>query len=87
MATIIEYFEVLDDDGYNRDGPSSSARFLSLIAAEKYAALNRNRYVNKTKKKIIIYDSAEEVDLHKREDLKQSAISKLTTDERVALGV
>lgn len=87
MATIIEYYEVSYDDGFSRSGSHVCARFLTLSAAEEYAKLDRFRYVNKMRRKIMVFDTVEEVEIQKRDDIRQSALNKLTIEERLALGV
>lgn len=89
MATIVEYYEVFADAGWNRLGENNpvAARFLSLNAAEEYAKLDHYRYVSKTKRKLIVFDTVKEVELQHRENLRQSALKKLTDEERLILGV
>ena len=87
MASIIEYYEVSYDDGFSLSGPAVCARFLTLSAAEEYANLAGCRYVNKTKRKITVFDTVEEAEIQKREDIRKSALNKLTSEERLALGV
>lgn len=87
MATIVEYYEVMYDDGFALGGAYTCARFLTLSAAEEYAKLCRGRYVSKLKKKLIVYDTVKELELQKREDLREAALKKLTAEERLILGV
>lgn len=87
MATIVEYFEVYEKNGFGYDD-NIVARFLSSIAAEGLVKTKPGTYyVLKTTKKIVVFDSAEEyLDRH-NEDVKQKALAKLTSAERLALGV
>lgn len=87
MATIVEYYEVRYDSGFELGGAYTCARFLSLSAAEEYAKLDRFRYLNKTKQRLVVFDTVKELELQKREDLRESALKKLTTEERLILGV
>jgi len=88
MATIVEYYEVMYDSGFEISGANYvCAKFLSLSAAEEYAKLEKFRYVCKTKKRIVVYDTVKDLELHKRQDLKETALKKLTPEERLILGV
>lgn len=87
MATIIEYYEVKYDSGFEINGAYTCANFLSLSAAEEYAKMDRFRYVNKTKKRMVVYDTVKELELQRREDLRENALKKLTDEERLILGV
>ena len=87
MATIVEYYEVNYDDGFALGGAYVCARFLTLSAAEEYAKLDRFRFVAKTKRKIVVYDNVKERELQQRIDIRESALKKLTAEERLALGV
>lgn len=89
MATIVEYYEVIQDSGgFDIDfRPYPCARFLTLSAAEEYAKLDKYRRVNKTKSKLVVYDTVQEIEDQKREDLREAALKKLTPQERLILGV
>jgi len=87
MATIVEYYEVHYDSGFELDGSYTCARFLSLSAAEEYAKQDRFRFVSKNKQRLVVYDNVKELELQKREDLREEALKKLTPEERLILGV
>ena len=89
MATIVEYYEVIQDSsGFDIDfRPYPCARFLSLSAAEEYAKLDKYRRVNNTRCKMVVYDTVKELELQKRTDLREAALKKLTPQERLILGV
>lgn len=89
MATIIEYYEVFANVGWEGPGERNpvAARFLTLSAAEEFAKLDRYRYVSKTKQKLVVYDNVKELELQKRADLRENALKKLTAEERLILGV
>lgn len=87
MATIVEYYEVMYDSGFEIGGAYTAARFLSLSAAEEYAKLDRFRFVNKTKRKIVVYDNVKELELQQRIDIREAALKKLTAEERLVLGI
>lgn len=87
MATIVEYYEVRYDSGFELGGAYTCARFLSLSAAEEYVKLDRFRYLNKTKQRLVVYDNVKELELQKRVDLREAALKKLTDEERLILGV
>lgn len=89
MATIIEYYEVMQDSsGFDFDSrPYVCARFLSLSAAQEYAKTGKYRRVNNTRCKMVVYDTVKELELQKRTDLREAALKKLTAEERLILGV
>lgn len=87
MATIVEYYEVMYDDGFTLGGAYVCARFLSLSAAEEYAKLDRFRYINKTKQRLVVYDTVKELELQQRIDIREAALKKLTAEERLVLGI
>lgn len=87
MSTIIEYYEVKYDSGFSVYEPSTCACFLTRSAAEEYAKLDRFRYVDKNKKRMVVYDTVKELELQKQADLRESALKKLTIEERKALGI
>lgn len=86
MATIVEYFEVYER-GFGYDD-NLVARFLSIIAAEGLVKTKPSTYyVLKNPKKLVVFDSVEEyLDRH-NDEVKQRALAKLTSAERLALGV
>lgn len=59
--------------------------FLSSdVEAEKYKEIDPNCYI--TKKEIIIFDNIADYREYKSGEVKRRALSKLTVEERVALG-
>lgn len=91
MAIVVEYFEVFhDDDGWGgrREAPSVAARFTTLSAAKEYAN-SKGRYYRaaESRKIMTVYDTVEELSEASKAQARESALAKLTPEERAALGV
>lgn len=91
MATIIEYYPVtLDDDGFSGGvygPPPVVASFLSENAAVAYAKTKGCYHSVGKKRSLIVFDTPEEVEQFEKDQLKLSALAKLTQKEREALGI
>ena len=87
MATIVEYYEVRKKSGLMYDSDYVIAKFSSHEEAENFKNMTKDTYVNKCKKRIVIYDTAEEANTKYTDEMKEQALKKLTIEERLALGV
>lgn len=92
MVNTIEYWEVWDN--FSEDGRGTGqnrilACFSSQIEANKFA-LKRGNYgqnAQVTHKQAIIIDKIDEYDILKKERIKQTALAKLTKEEKEILGL
>jgi len=80
----IEYYQFMQWDGGDRHYSKDPAFF---IKADADAYLGDNKYDRFDKKTVYIYESVDEYNEAKGEEVKERALAKLTDVEKKALGL